>query len=155
MAEALEQFARHVGATQLVLGVDPHRALPPVPAEHEPGGGAGGGRMDVHLVPVPAVTGPAVSSANAVVLSPRRRMLGWLAAMVLPGFATVIGVAAGDLIGPTSAALVFMLAVVGVALIGGLGAAVLSAVTATVLLNYFFTPRCTASPWSSPNTCSR
>ena len=29
--------------------------------------------------------------------------------------------AAGDLIGPTSAALVFMLAVVGVALIGGLG----------------------------------
>ena len=41
---------------------------------------------------------------------------------------------------PTSAALLFMLAVVGVALIGGIGAALLSVVAATVLLNYFFTP---------------
>jgi hypothetical protein len=51
----------------------------------------------------------------------------------------LVWVCAGDLIGPTSAAPAFILAVVGVALIGGLGAAVLAAVGATVLLNYFFT----------------
>ena len=53
-------------------------------------------------------------------------MLGWLAAVALPSVVSVIGAAAGDLIGPTSAALAFMLTVVGVALIGGLSTAVLA-----------------------------
>jgi two-component system, OmpR family, sensor histidine kinase KdpD len=140
VAEALEQFARHVGASQLVLGVDPHRALPLFRASTSRAVVRAAGAMDVHLVPLPGRDRARGVLRQRGVLSPRRRALGWMAAMVLPGFATLIGVAAGDLIGPTSAALVFMLAVVGVALIGGLGAAVLSAITATVLLNYFFTP---------------
>ena len=140
VAEALEQFAHDVGATQLVLGVDPHQALPLFRPSTSRAVVRAVGAVDVHLVPVPAHDRARGVLRQRSVLSPRRRMLGWLAAMVLPGFATVIGVAAGELIGPTSAALVFMLAVVGVALIGGIGAAVLSAVTATVLLNYFYTP---------------
>ncbi len=69
------------------------------------------------------------------------RVVGFSAgstAVVLPPVATVICVAAGDLIGATSAALVFMLGVVGVALIGGLSAAVVAAIGATVMLNYFY-----------------
>jgi two-component system sensor histidine kinase KdpD len=141
VAEALVQFAHYVAATQLVLGVDPRRALgPPYRAGTTRSVVRAAGALDVHLVPVPGLDRSRGAGRRRGALSPRRRMLGWVAAVVLPPIATVIGVAAGDLIGPTSAALVFMLAVVAVALIGGLGAAVLSAIGATVLLNYFFTP---------------
>jgi two-component system sensor histidine kinase KdpD len=140
VAEALEQFARHVGATQLVLGVHSHRALPRFLTSTSRLVLRALGAVDVHLVPVPDHNRPRGVPRRRSVLSPRRRMLGWVAAIVLPGIATVIGVVPGGPIGPTSAALVFVLAVIGVALIGGVGAAVLSAVGATVLLNYFFTP---------------
>ena len=138
--EALLQFARDVGATQLVLGVDPRGALRPFRSGRVGSVVSTAAALDVHLVPVPALDHSRSAGRRRGPLSPRRRLLGWLAAVALPPIASVIGVAAGDLIGPTSAALVFMLAVVGVALIGGLGAAVLAAVGATVLLNYFFTP---------------
>ena len=140
MPEALLQFARDVGATQLVLGVDPRRALRPFRSGRVGPVVSTAAALDVHLVPVPALDHSRRAGRRRGPLSPRRRVLGWLAAVALPLIASVIGMAAGDLIGPTSAALVFMLAVVGVALIGGLGAAVLAAVGATVLLNYFFTP---------------
>jgi two-component system sensor histidine kinase KdpD len=140
VAEALEQFERQVGATQLVLGVDPRRALPLCRPSTSRSVVRALGTVDVHLVPVPDLDRTPGIVRRRSALSPRRRVLGWVAAIVLPGLATVIGVAAGDLIGPTSAALVFMLAVIGVASIGGFGAAVLSAAAATVLLNYFFTP---------------
>jgi two-component system sensor histidine kinase KdpD len=100
----------------------------------------GAGAIDVHLVAVPGLGHVGGAARRRDALSPRRRLLGWAAAILLPAVAAVIGVAAGNLIGPTSAALLFMLAVVGVALIGGLGAAVLSVVGAGLLLNYFFTP---------------
>ena len=138
--EALLQFARDVGATQLVLGVDPRGALRPFRSGRVGPVVSTAAALDVHLVPVPALDHSRSAGRRRGPLSPRRRLLGWLAAVALPLIASVIGMAAGDLIGPTSAALVFMLAVVGVALIGGLGAAVLAAVGATVLLNYFFTP---------------
>ncbi len=136
----LLQFARDVGGTQLVLGVDPRRARGPFRSGTTRSVLRAAGGLEVHLVPVPGLDRSRGAGRRRGALSPRRRMLGWVAAVVLPLVATMIGVAAGGLIGPTSAALVFMLAVVGVALIGGLGAAVLSAVGATVLLNYFFTP---------------
>ena len=134
------QFARDVGATQLILGVDPRRARGPFRSGTTGAVVRAAGALEVHLVPVPGLDRFRGARRRRGALSPRRRVLGWVAAVVLPPVVTVIGLAAGDLIGPTSAALVFMLAVVGVALIGGIGAAVLSAVGATVLLNYFFTP---------------
>jgi two-component system sensor histidine kinase KdpD len=137
---ALLQFARDVGATQLVLGVDPRRALRPFGSGATRSVVRAAGALDVHLVPVPGF-GPSRNTGHRRgALSPRRRVLGWATAVVLPPVATVICVAAGDLIGATSAALVFMLGVVGVALIGGLSAAVVAAIGATVMLNYFYTP---------------
>ena len=138
--EALLQFARDVGATQLVLGVDPGGALRPFRSGRVGAVVSAAAALDVHLVPVPALDRSRRAGRRRGPLSSHRRVLGWLAAVTLPPIVSVIGVAAGDLIGPTSAALAFMLAVVGVALIGGLGAAVLAAVGATMLLNYFFTP---------------
>jgi two-component system sensor histidine kinase KdpD len=137
---ALLQFARDVGATQLVLGVDPGGALRPFRSGRVGAVVSAAAALDVHLVPVPALDRSRRAGRRRGPLSSRRRVLGWLAAVTLPPIVSVIGVGAGDLIGPTSAALAFMLAVVGVALIGGLGAAVLAAVGATMLLNYFFTP---------------
>ncbi len=140
VAPALLQFADGVGATRLVLGVDPHRTLRAFRPSTTRAVVRAAGVLDVHLVPVSRLDRPRGAVPRRAALSPRRRTLGWAAAAVLPPSATVVCVAAGDLIGATSAALVFMLAVVGVALIGGLGAAVVAAVGATVLLNYFYTP---------------
>jgi two-component system, OmpR family, sensor histidine kinase KdpD len=140
VAEALLQFVRGFGGTQLVLGVDPRRAWRPFGSRTRAAVLRNAGTVDVHLVPVPGRDRPRELAHRRSALSPRRRMLGWVAAVVLPLLATAISLAAGDLIGPTSAALVFMLAVVGVALIGGLAAALLAVAGATVLLNYFFTP---------------
>jgi two-component system sensor histidine kinase KdpD len=140
VAEALLQFTTTVGGTQLVLGVDPRRALRRFRSGTTRSVMRDAGTIDVHLVPVPTFGHPHEVAARRHSLSPRRRMLGWVAALALPAIATVISLSAGDLIGPTSAALVFMLAVVGVALIGGLPAALVAVVGATVLLNYYFTP---------------
>jgi two-component system sensor histidine kinase KdpD len=117
VAEALLQFTTTAGGTQLVLGVDPRRALRPF----RTGTTASvlrAGTIDVHLVPVPV---PGRTPAFSAI-------------------ATVISLSAGELIGPSSAALVFMLAVVGVALIGGLPSALVAVIGATLLLNYYFTP---------------
>lgn len=140
VAEALLQFTATVGGTQLVLGLDPRRASRPVRTGTTASVLRGAGTIDVHLVPVPFPGRAPVLSARRHAFSPRRRMLGWLAALVLPVIATVVSLSAGGLIGPSSAALVFMLAVVGVALIGGLPAALVAVVGATLLLNYYFTP---------------
>jgi two-component system sensor histidine kinase KdpD len=139
VAEALLQFTTTAGGTQLVLGVDPRRALRPF----RTGTTASvlrAGTIDVHLVPVPVPGRTPAFSASRHAFSPRRRMLGWVAALALPAIATVISLSAGELIGPSSAALVFMLAVVGVALIGGLPSALVAVIGATLLLNYYFTP---------------
>jgi len=140
VAEALLQFARGLGGTQLVLGADPRRARRPFASGTTAAVLRNAGTLDVHLVPIPGRDRRRELAHRRSALSPRRRMLGWVAAVVLPLLATAVSLAAGDLIGPTSAALVFMLAVVGVALIGGLAAALLAVAGATVLLNYFFTP---------------
>ena len=115
------------------------------------------GALDVHLVPVPAPRGfpRARPSARCVVAASTGARLGG-GGRATPGRVTVISLAAGDLIGPTSAALVFMLAVVGVALIGGLGAAVVWRRSVRPCCSTTSSPRrCTASPWSSPSICSR
>ena len=109
----LLQFARDVGGTQLVLGVDPRRAMGSFRSGRMGSVVCAAGGLEVHLVPVPGLDRSRGAGRRRGVLSPRRRMLGWVAAVVLPLVATMIGVAAGELIGPTSAALVFMLAVVG------------------------------------------
>ncbi|MFZ1410032.1 MAG: DUF4118 domain-containing protein, partial [Micropruina sp.] len=69
-----------------------------------------------------------------------RTLLGLLLSAVLPAGLTGLLTWAGDGVGLAGDALLFLLAVVIAALIGGLLPAVLSAVIGSTLLNYFFIP---------------
>jgi two-component system sensor histidine kinase KdpD len=73
-------------------------------------------------------------------LSRRRKLLGWLFGLALPALATLISVTGRGLLGLPTDVMLFVLAVVVVALIGGLGPALLAAVASGLLLNFFLTP---------------
>lgn len=140
---ALLDFARAENATQLVLGASRRGRL----ATFLSGAGIGqtitrlSGDIDVHMVThdraaasgwrLPAQTGG---------LSTRRRVLGAVVAVVaLPVLTWVLHLLRSDL-NTTSQVLVYLVAVIGVALLGGVYPALLAAVVASLLLNYFFTP---------------
>jgi two-component system sensor histidine kinase KdpD len=140
----LLEFARGANATQLVLGTSRRsrwaRLL-------DPGIGArataASGSIDVHLV-THDYAGSAVRGggpgARGVHLPHSRRVLGWPLAVFAPGMAGVLGVVGRDVVGlPTDVAL-FLLATVVVALVGGLGPALLAALLGGGLLNYLLTP---------------
>jgi K+-sensing histidine kinase KdpD len=139
---ALLDFAHGVNATQLLLGTSRrHSRLARLFNE---GIGATvvqrSRAIDVHLVTHEhAGTGtrlPALRSA----LPRWRKRLGWLAGVPLSVAATAIGVSGAGLFGLSTDVVVFLLAVVSVALIGGLGPALLAAMLSGLLLNYFLTP---------------
>lgn len=73
-------------------------------------------------------------------LSRRRRLGGYLAAVLLPPGATWMLQTVETWVGVAGASLALLLAVVLVALVGGLRPAVLAAVTGSTLLNYYFIP---------------
>jgi two-component system, OmpR family, sensor histidine kinase KdpD len=140
----LLEFARGANATQLVIGTSRRsrwaRLL-------DPGIGArataASGPIDVHLVSHD-YAGSAVRgggpAARRVHLPRSRRVLGWPLAVLAPVLAGVLGVVGRDLVGlPTDVAL-FLLATVSVALVGGLGPALLAALLGGGLLNYLLTP---------------
>jgi two-component system sensor histidine kinase KdpD len=140
----LLEFARGANATQLVIGTSRRsrwaRLL-------DPGIGArataASGPIDVHLVSHD-YAGSAVRGggpgARRVHLPRSRRVLGWPLAVLAPVLAGVLGVVGRDLVGlPTDVAL-FLLATVSVALVGGLGPALLAALLGGGLLNYLLTP---------------
>ncbi|MFY9805938.1 MAG: DUF4118 domain-containing protein, partial [Pseudonocardiaceae bacterium] len=138
---ALLDFARGVNATQLVLGTSRRSRLARLV---NPGIGVtvvqGSGAIDVHLVthdkPGPGVRLPPLRDA----LPRSRKRFGWAGAVLLPAMATAIAMTGRDLFGLSTAVVMFLLAVVGVALIGGLGPALLAAVLGGLALNFFFTP---------------
>ncbi len=139
---ALLDFARAENATQLVLGTSRRGRL----SRFLGGTGIGetvirnSGDIDVHIVThaeagrgwrAPRLTGS---------LPPRRRIVGTALAVLLP-----VALTAGlhpvlDAFNLSSQILLFLLAVVGVALVGGLWPALLAAVLGSLLLNWFFTP---------------
>jgi two-component system sensor histidine kinase KdpD len=138
VAPALLEFARQVDATQIVLGTSRRHRL--VAALTGPGTGAtvtrDSGAIDVHLVThafagdsglrLPRLTGG---------LTVRRRVAGVvLAAVLLP----VVTLACTGLAGGLAADVpVYLLVVVLTSLVGGFYPALLSAVAASLLLNYF------------------
>ncbi|MFB9904264.1 DUF4118 domain-containing protein [Allokutzneria oryzae] len=138
---ALLEFARGVNATQLVLGTSRRPRLARV---FDEGIGAAviqaSGPIDVHMVTHDeAQRGPRWRALSQP-LSLTRRTLGWVLAVLLPAAVTGLGLVtrkdvtfATDLVG-------FFLATVAVALIGGLGPALVAALLGAGLLNYFFTP---------------
>ncbi|MET7399696.1 ATP-binding protein [Dactylosporangium sp. NPDC005572] len=132
VAAALLDFARGVNATQLVLGASRRgRVL-------SRGVGAatiaGSGPIDVHLV----THEQARRGRRGRGLTARRRLSG-LALVVCGLPALTAGLLWADLSLPTDI-LAFLVLTVAVALVGGLVPALLAAVAAFLLLNYYFTP---------------
>jgi two-component system sensor histidine kinase KdpD len=135
---ALLDFARAENATQLVLGASRRRWTTL--------GGTGqtvvrrSGSIDVHLVThehagrgrrLPELTGG---------LTARRRATGALGAVVgLPLLTILLASLRGNL-GLPSVLLLYLLAVIAVALVGGLYPALIAAVAAGLFANYYFTP---------------
>jgi len=139
---ALLDFARASNATQIVLGAS--RRGPLATVLTGPGVGATitrlSGQIDVHMVSheyvgkgraLPALTGG---------LTPRRRAAGLgVAALLLP-LLTVLGTSLRGGLGLGSNLLLSLLAVVVVSVVGGVYPALVSALAASLLINFYLVP---------------
>ncbi|MBV9829989.1 MAG: sensor histidine kinase KdpD [Marmoricola sp.] len=141
VAESLLSFARAENATQLVLGVSRRSRLTALLTG--PGIGAStiraSGDIDVHIVTHEhAGTGRLPRRGGA--LSRRRRVNGFVLAVLLPVLGTLLLVPLDRDLNLVSDMLLFLLITVVVAIVGGLLPALVAAVLGSMLLNYFFTP---------------
>jgi two-component system sensor histidine kinase KdpD len=145
VARTLLEFARARNATQIILGASRRGRLETFLA----GEGIGAtitrlsGPVDVHMVTHAEASGghgPRLPKLLGSALTRRRRLQGALVAAVgLPLLTLVLtGLQAG--LNLSSELLLYLLLVVGVALVGGLYPALAAAVAASLLLNWYFTP---------------
>ncbi|WP_244917538.1 sensor histidine kinase [Mycobacterium shimoidei] len=138
VAAALLDFAREINATQLVIGTSRRSRWARILDE---GIGARivqqSGKIDVHIVN----HGESPRGFRAAAVSRRnRRAAAWLAAVVVPSVICAIAVNWLDPHLRTSGqSAIFFVGVLAVALLGGVGPAVLSAVVSSLLLNYYLT----------------
>ena len=139
--DAVLQFARAENATQLVIGTSRRSWLQRVL------GGLGtaativdrSGPIDVHLVTHGYGEKGRLPTLGRG-LTRRRQLLGLLVAAANLLVATPVLAALRPSLTLASTGLVYLLLVVGVALVGGLWPAVVGALAASVALNYWFTP---------------
>jgi two-component system sensor histidine kinase KdpD len=136
-------FARAENATQLVLGASRRSWLSALLTG--PGIGArtirGSGDIDVHMVTHSHVgRGRGLLPRKGGGLTFRRKALGYVLAAVLAPLLTLALAAVRGPVNLTSDVLVFLVAVIVVALVGGFAPAVLVAIAGSLLLNYYFTP---------------
>ena len=139
--EAVLQFARAENATQLVIGTSRRPWLQRVL------GGLGtaativdrSGSIDVHLVTHGYGEKGRLPTLRRG-LTRRRQLLGLVVAAAGIAVATPLLAALRSDLTLASTGLVYLLLVVGVALVGGLGPAVVGGLAASVALNYWFTP---------------
>jgi two-component system sensor histidine kinase KdpD len=147
IAAALVEFARAENATQLVLGASRRSRW----AELIRGSVINrvvrlSGHIDVHVISQGSGTGEeeedrAVPRVRGrVALSPRRRLLAWLTAVVGIPALTAVLVPMRDDIGLPTILLLYLLLVVVVAALGGVVAAMVSALAAFLVVNRLFTP---------------
>ncbi|GAB3138300.1 sensor histidine kinase KdpD [Micromonospora sonneratiae] len=138
---ALLDFAGGVNATQIVLGASRRGRFAQLLS---PGVGvtttARSGSIDVHLVTHEQIGRGRRQISVGSALSRRRRLAGFALATVGMPLLTYGGLLLEDALSLTSEILVFLAAVVAVALVGGLWPALLAAVVGSLLINYFFTP---------------
>lgn len=138
---ALLEFARGVDATQLVLGTSRRSRAARLLVESI---GArvvqDSATIDVHMV-THAEAGRGIRLPRLLSAVPAgRRAAGWALGVLLPALATGIGVLGRDVLGLSTDVVLFFLATVVTALVGGLGPALLAAVAGALLLNFFLTP---------------
>ncbi|MFF2059103.1 MAG: sensor histidine kinase KdpD [Rhodococcus qingshengii] len=133
----LLEFAREENATQLVLGTSRRSRLARILDE---GIGAAvvqqSGGIDVHMVTHEEAT---ARRRISVLGRSERRVLSWIAAIVVPSLAAAIMGLVDRISGVNGENALFFVVVVLVALLGGVGPAILSALISGLLLNYFFT----------------
>ncbi|MDH6684125.1 two-component system sensor histidine kinase KdpD, partial [Rhodococcus sp. LBL2] len=135
----LLEFAREVNATQLVIGTSRRSRWARILDE---GIGAAivqqSGKIDVHMVThAEAATRHRISIVGRG--GGQRRLVSWLAAVVVPSFAALLMGVIDRLSGVGGQNALFFVVVLAVALLGGVGPAILSALISGLLLNYFFT----------------
>jgi two-component system sensor histidine kinase KdpD len=140
---ALLTFARAENATQLVLGASRRPWL--LALLTGPGIGSrtirDSGPIDVHIVTHSHAGGRwALLPRYRGGITPRRQLLGFALAAVLGPALTVLLAISRSSINLTTDVLAFLVAVIIVALTGGFLPALLEAVGASLLLNYYFTP---------------
>ena len=134
---ALLEFARDVNATQLVIGTSRRSKWARV---FDEGIGAAtvrdSGKIDVHMVThEEARRGFAVSAA----MPAQRRSASWLAAVVVPLVTCLLtSVLLDPYLDLGGEGAIFFVAILVVALFGGVAPAALSALLSGLLLNYFF-----------------
>ncbi|WP_316784424.1 sensor histidine kinase [Streptomyces sasae] len=142
VATTLVEFARAENATQLVLGTSRRGRL----ARFLTGPGTGetvtelSGDIDVHRVTHERAGRGTLLPSRRRTLSTARLIAGPVAGLALPVLLTILLAQLRGTLNLTSDALLFLLAVVGVACIGGVASAVIASLTASLLLNYWFIP---------------
>jgi two-component system, OmpR family, sensor histidine kinase KdpD len=141
--DALLTFARAENATQLVLGASRRSWLSAMLTG--PGIGArtirGSGDIDVHIVTHQQMgRGRGLLPKAGGSLTLRRRLAGYLLAVVFAPAATLVLVASRGGVNLTSDVLTFLVGVILVALVGGFIPALLEAAAGSLLLNWYFTP---------------
>ena len=140
VARALLDFARAVNATQIVLGASSRgRVAQLLTAGVGVTTTALSGTIDVHLVAHERAARGARSRRMPVALTRGRRLAGLATAVVgLPALTGALRL--GPALSLTTDILLVLVMVVGVALVGGLGPALLTAVAGSLILNWYFTP---------------
>jgi two-component system sensor histidine kinase KdpD len=137
---ALLDFARAVNATQIVLGASSRGRLAQI---FSAGVGvtttALSGSIDVHLVSHERAGKGRQARRMPAALSRGRRIAGFVAVLLgLPALTGLLHIGPG--LSLINDILLFLAAVIGVSLIGGLWPALLAAVAGSLLLNWYFTP---------------
>jgi two-component system, OmpR family, sensor histidine kinase KdpD len=140
--EALLTFARAENATQLVLGASRRKWLSSLLT----GPGVSmrtirdSGDIDVHIVTHAQMGRGRGLPHSSGGLPLRRRLTGYALAAVLAPLLTLVLASLRAHVNLTSDVLLFLAAVVCVALVGGFIPALLTAIVGSLLLNYYFTP---------------
>lgn len=151
---ALVDFAMAENATQLVLGTSRRRRL----ERFLTGRGIGetvvalSEDIDVHMVTHERAGHGRLLPSRRRTLPTSRLIAGPVAGVVLPVLLTLGLDRVRGTLNLTSEALLFLVAVVGVACIGGVTSALIAALTAALLLNYWFMPPIGEFTMSDPDS---
>ncbi len=142
VAESVLEFARAKNATQIVIGASRRNAV--VAALTGPGTGMTitrrSGSIDVHVVTHEYVGKGRVLPRIAGGVTRRRQLLGLIVAALLISILVPICAATRSSLALGSDLLLFLLVVVIVSLLGGFWPALITAVAASLVLNWYFVP---------------
>jgi len=136
------EFARSVNGTQIIVGAPRHGRLAQL---FRPSTAhaivAGSGDIDVHVVTHPrAARARSAGAQTQTPPRPRRVVVAWIAAVVIPCALAAALLPWRDGLALSTVLLIFLLGVIGNALIGGVAPAAAAALIAGLLANYLYTP---------------